>query len=120
MKDLTVQEAYPIVEMKWERIIRRLELNENTPSRIYLDVINMDDLGIYFAGCAYCELFRFKKNDLEICCAECPLNTGITCLENSHPYKKFAFSKEENDHVLALRYAKELLKLIRKTKPADI
>jgi hypothetical protein len=108
------QEAYEFVLLKWERIVRRLELNEKTPKEIFAEVCLMDDLKIFMASCAYCELYRING------CNECPLCiNNMICFNDEHPYYKFTSSCAINNTQYALKYAIKLLNLIRETKPKE-
>ena len=115
MKESTIQEAYDLVVLKWERIIRRLELNEQLPIFAVREVINMEEFICFIGGCAYCGLFRVKQ------CEDCPLNINEeNCLNPNHPYSKFTTAVKYDDIENSLKYAIELLNLIRETKPKDI
>jgi hypothetical protein len=112
---MTLSKAYELAHFKWTEIVKRIETNKDTTvENIYYQICELPELKDLKAGCAYCELYfdEFLK------CSGCPLViNNITCLENESIFHKFYNAFEKGDRKDALKYAKEMLELIEKTKP---
>jgi hypothetical protein len=120
--DILLQEAYDLVKLKWELIIKELESNnEESIDYIYDDICHRDEFNKLINCCAYCHLYFNDHNDFE--CEGCPLvidndyDEKIGCISVGHPFDEFMCALDSNDLEMALLEAKDLLELIEETKP---
>lgn len=109
---MTPNEAYELVVYKWTKIIKILQKPGFYNQReVSSDICSDPKLINFPAGCAYCKIYNIVDDHVG-----CPLfiNNQIDCMSDGHPFTKFYFAPSIKT---ALKYAKELLELIIKTKP---
>ena len=121
-KIISPQEAYDMVVLKWELIIRQLKSNNiDTMDYIYDDICHRDEFNKLVNSCGYCHLYFNQSNEFE--CEGCPLvidndyDEKIGCIGVGHPFDGFMCAMDNNDTEMAIVEANDLLKLIKKTKP---
>ena len=111
---LTRKRAKELCIKKWEYIVK----NKGGRNGLY-DVL--PELRLLLSGCAYCELYLGTRSKTLDECAKCLIRPKVNeyddlndlgCSQRNHPFFKWENAQTTK---LKIKYAKELLELIKKS-----